>query len=157
MDSQLKSLWTPRKTKAVTFLCPLCKTQRKLPHSSNPRWKHWTQLALTTVVLSIALWAVSEEPWIWAKGLLLFFPLATGFEIFFRLRARAALPCPHCGFDPYLAIQGESQAKVVIENFWKQKFEEKGLEYPPPPLDDTIGHGSLRKKQPPASVDDSFS
>jgi hypothetical protein len=35
------------------------------------------------------------------KGLVSLVPLWVAFEIFLRLRLRAHLPCPACGFDPY--------------------------------------------------------
>lgn len=157
MGRELKTLWRPKQSRSIDFLCPLCRTRRRLPQGSNPRLRHWSQLVLTTFVLVILLWE-----WAGPKSVLLFFPLATLFEFIFRMKARTQLPCPHCGFDPYLALQSETQAKSEIEAFWKKKFKEKGVPYPSesPSLSSVLGSEvptTSRKKQNPEPPTASFS
>lgn len=47
----------------------------------------------------------------------------------FRMKLRAMVPCPLCGFDPYLQLIDAKRAKEKTVEFWKKKFEDNGLEF----------------------------
>ena len=54
------------------------------------------------------------------------------FEVIYRWRTRALLPCKECGFDPYLYLIDPELAKKEVEDYWKKKFDDKGIPYPDP-------------------------
>src|SRR5690606_26024778 len=92
---------------------------------SPARWEHVARVGLTTVLLTSLTWS-----WFGVKGLVSFFPLWVLFETIYRLRMRALIPCPHCGFDPFLYMRDVSQARAAIEEFWRGKYAAKGVPYP---------------------------
>jgi predicted RNA-binding Zn-ribbon protein involved in translation (DUF1610 family) len=124
-----KSSWKPGSRQAWTFFCPLCRSQRILAQSPRPHLGHAFQIGLTSLVIAAAAW-----PWCGAKGLLSFVPLWTVFELVFRLRLRARLSCPHCGFDPYLYKTDVRRARGEVERFWRKRFQEKGVPFPGDPV-----------------------
>lgn len=126
---QLKSFWQQRQGKLWCFLCPVCRTSRRIPCRPQPGGvRHFFQVGLTAAVFTLLCW--KGLGW---KGVISFLPLWTGFEVFYRWRLRAILPCRECGFDPYLFKTDVNRAKNEIETHWRKKFEEKGIPYPAPP------------------------
>jgi hypothetical protein len=123
--NQFKSLWKGDHSSGWSFYCPLCRSNRRVAHQPTPNRRHYLQLALTTVALTAALWPVFS----W-KGFVCFVPLTVAFEVIYRSRARVALNCPHCGFDPYLYLVDTKRARAEIEAHWRKKFSEKGIPYP---------------------------
>ncbi len=124
----LKSLWRDRSRGLWSFLCPLCKAQRKVLMRPRPGGVHFIQIGLTSVMFTLLFWSVLG----W-RGVVSFVPFWTLFEIVYRWRLRAVLPCRQCGFDPYLFLADVDSAKVEIETHWKKKFAEKGIPYPDTP------------------------
>ncbi len=108
------------------FFCPHCRIERRLATRPNP-WqpKYVFQIGLTSMVISLALW-----PLMGAKGLVSFVPLWAVFETVFRLRARALLVCPECGFDPFLYLQDVKKARAQVEARMRDRFKERGLPWP---------------------------
>lgn len=103
---------------------------------------HYGQLVLTSIVFALA-----TSHWFSWKGIVVFVPLAIVFEIVYRSRARVALNCPHCGFDPYLYLTDIKRAREEIEAHWRRKFAEKGIPYPEK---DAATGASLRAQTPEA-------
>lgn len=122
---QAKSIWKGTK-KYWTYLCPHCRSERRLPERPAPgSLKNLARIALTTVFFTTVGWPIFG-----LKGLFAFFPFWAVFELVYRLRTRAALACPNCGFDPFLFMDDVSRAKTEVEAFWRAKFKEKGIPYP---------------------------
>ncbi|MGZ3699270.1 MAG: hypothetical protein ACXWPM_12800 [Bdellovibrionota bacterium] len=96
-----------------------------MPFASRPQTRHYIQVALTALVFMLATWK-----WFAWKGLVSFIPMWTGFEVFYRVRMRGALPCSGCGFDPYLYLNDVQKARTEVQNHWKKKFEEMGIPFP---------------------------
>jgi hypothetical protein len=115
-----------------TFFCPLCKRQRSLPQRPEPyRARHILQITLTAATFTLLTWS-----WFNWRGMVSFLPFWVIFELVYRSRARAAMRCRHCGFDPFLYLTDLPRAQREVEEHWKQKFAEKGIPYPekkPPP------------------------
>lgn len=120
-----KTLWQARDHKCWSFFCPLCRATRKVSLKPRPAARHYAQLGLTAVALMLAGWSF----WEW-KGIVSIFPLWIGFELIYRMRARAHLNCPHCGFDPYLYLVDVKRAREEIDSHWRKKFAEKGIPFP---------------------------
>lgn len=96
-----------------------------LPMHPNPgKTGHILQVLLTSVVVMLATYPILE----W-KGIVSFLPIWVIFESMYRLKMRAMMPCPHCGFDPYLQMIDSKKAKEQTIQFWKKKFEDNGLEF----------------------------
>ena len=124
-----KSFWQARKGHLWSFICPLCRVQRRIPFRPQPGGlRHGFQVGLTSLVFTLACW-----PWMGWKGLISFVPFWMGFEIFYRWRMRATLSCTQCGFDPYLFRIDLKRASREIETHWRGKFKEKGVPYPERP------------------------
>jgi len=86
---------------------------------------HGVQIGLTSVMFTVICWN-----WLGWKGVFSFFPFWTLFEFVYRWRMRGLLPCPKCGFDPYLFLMDEDKAKSEIESHWRKKFAERGIPFP---------------------------
>ncbi len=122
-----KTIWNDQ-GEPWSFICPLCEADRRVrfnPHPAN--FKYIAKVALTSLIFMFAAW-----PWFHWKGLVVFVPLWAVFEFTYRWRMRAAIICPHCGFDPYLFSIDMDWAKEEIEAHWRKKFEEKNIPYPDP-------------------------
>lgn len=122
---EIKSLWREKRRAGVSFLCPLCKTPRMVPHKTSPGLRHVLQVAVTATFIMAVTWS-----WFEWKGIVSFAPLWIAFEMIYRIRARGLLACPHCGFDPYLQLTDAQRARQEIEAHWRRKFAEKGIPYP---------------------------
>lgn len=121
-----KSLWKNPATNKWTYFCPLCKSERALPHGPNPS----TPRAFAQVGITTAFFILVTFHWFGWKGAVAFVPFWLIYETLFRTRVRAKLHCDQCGFDPFLAIQDVKRAKAEVETHWRKKFEEKGLPWP---------------------------
>ncbi|MBL7716817.1 MAG: hypothetical protein JNL01_15230 [Bdellovibrionales bacterium] len=121
-----KQLVKPKTGPIWSFYCAICEVPRKLKLDWNlNRPIHWVRIGLTTAVFTLATFH-----WFGWKGLVSFVPFWTLFEVSYRLRIRRHSRCPHCGFDPFLAMTNVPQAKAEVARFWAQKFEELGVEVP---------------------------
>ncbi len=100
------------------YFCPFCGAPRRLV-GSGPRVqrRHVVQVALTSAVAASLLWPLLQ----W-RGLFLFFPFWMVFEVFHRLRVRAQLECPQCGFDPALFLADQQRARLQMRAFWEKKL-----------------------------------
>jgi hypothetical protein len=115
-----KSFWKERNSRLWTFLCAHCKTQRRLPYRPQPGGiRHFFQVGLTAAVFTCITWK-----WFHWKGIVSFVPFWMIFEFFYRSRTRAALSCPHCGFDPVLFMVDAQRARHEIEAHWQRKLGE---------------------------------
>lgn len=123
-----KSIWKKRSGHVWSFICPMCKAGRKVPFRSRPGAIHFFQIGLTSVIF-----ALLTSPWLKWKGVVSFVPFWSIFETIYRLRMRASLSCPHCGFDPYLFLIDSDRSKKEMDAYWRKKFADKGIPYPEPP------------------------
>ena len=124
--AQLKTVWrTDRQKQGWSFICPLCHLTRKVSNHPRPQPRHFAQILLTSAFFTVLTWKLFE----W-KGLVSFIPFWCIFEVIYRTRARAALYCKSCGFDPYLFLRDTDLAKQQVDTHWRKKFEEKGVPYP---------------------------
>jgi glutaredoxin len=87
------------------------------------------------------------------KGIVVIVPFWTIFETVYRARTRAALACPHCGFDPYLFARDIKLAAQEVDTHWRRKFAEKGVPYPErvTPAATQLGLRSPEATPPPES------
>lgn len=129
-DLAKRSIWDGKKKRDVwSFYCPLCACTRRVGGRPQPGgFKHIAQILITTAVFMIVTW-----PWFAWKGVVVVLPLWAFFEVFYRLRIRAALSCPNCGFDPFLYLRDRRRARQEVERHWRKIFEEKGIPYPENP------------------------
>lgn len=119
----IKSIWRDRSQNLWHFLCPLCKSARRVPFRAKPGSPGQIfQISLTALIISYLTW-----PWLNWKGLICFVPLWIAFEAIYRWRRRAALTCPQCGFDPFLFLIEEKWAEREVKSYWKKKFEDWGI------------------------------
>lgn len=141
-----KTLWHVRASSSWRFYCPLCRVERRISMRPRPSVWHFFQLSLLSVVFTLAAW-----PWFSWKGLVSFLPFWTGFEIIFRLRLRASIPCSQCGFDPYLYLDNPERAKKEIDLYWRNKFAEKGIPYPEKEMIAPLASSQNLTESPPHS------
>lgn len=121
-----KSFWKEKYSDLWCFYCPLCKLERRIPYRPQPGgFRHFAQIGLLSIVFTMATY-----PWLSWKGIVAFLPFWTVFEVIYRSRVRAALMCPHCGFDACLFLVDRGKARQEVETYWRKKLEEKGIPYP---------------------------
>lgn len=125
----MKSLWQEKTHSHIwSFICPICRLKRQLPFHPKPGQPlHFFQVGLTSAFFTLLTWN-----WFNWKGLVSFLPFWAIFEVIYRWRTRALLPCKECGFDPYLYLIDPELAKKEVEDYWKKKFDDKGIPYPDP-------------------------
>ena len=101
--------------------------------------KFFAHILLTTAFLAVLAW-----PWLHVKGLFAFvIPVGVGFEMFYRMKMRAALVCPDCQFDPILYLSDRPKALRQVEEAWRMRFAEKNLPFP-----ERRPKGPVSKKSP---------
>jgi hypothetical protein len=126
--AKLKTLWKNKgHSHGWSFICPLCRINRKVPLPPSPQPRHFVQVLITSAFFTVLTWNLFQ----W-KGFVSFIPFWCIFEVIYRTRARATLYCKNCGFDPYLFLINSDLAKKEVEGHWRKKFEEKGIPYPEP-------------------------
>ena len=108
------------------FHCMQCKRERLLPYPPNPNnFKNYARVALTAVMIALA-----TQHWVKWMGLVSFFPIWIGFEVYYRWRLRSVIACSYCGFDPLLFLVNTGKARDEVEAYWREKYQAKGLKYP---------------------------
>ena len=121
-----KSIWVDKSSSRFPFYCPNCKAPRTLPF--RPRiggWKDYGRIGLTSAAFTLATW-----PLLGWKGFVSFVPLWAIYEVYHRMKVRSVIPCDKCGFDAYLYARDVDAARDAIEQFWRKKFEAKGIPFP---------------------------
>src|SRR5690242_7225889 len=79
------SLWRDRNSQLWSFICPLCKIQRKVKFRPQPGgFSQVAKVMISAAFVTLLLW-----PWLHFKGIVSFVPLWTGFELVYRWRRRA--------------------------------------------------------------------
>lgn len=115
-----------KKDRRYRFYCAQCRSERHLDFSPHPHTlKRYFQVGLTAGVFA---WATS--PFFGWKGIVSFLPFWVIFEIYFRIRVRAVMACPNCGFDPYLYMTDLEQTRAAMERHWRAKYEAAGVPFP---------------------------
>ncbi len=112
LESRVYKLREP----AMTFLCPLCATERAF--STRPRLNrlHFLQITFLTAITTILFYSLTG-----IKILPVFFLYWTVFEIAIRIRFKSEIPCPHCGFDATWYKKDVRVARKKIKEFWDKK------------------------------------
>lgn len=103
---------------AMTFYCPLCRTERAI--TVRPRLKplHFVQIVCVTSFLVWAFWSLM------GLGSLVWFFIVWGtFEAVLRATFRKEVPCPHCGFDASWYKRDVKVARKLVSEFWEGKKE----------------------------------
>jgi len=120
MFGREKSLWQEPSRKLWMYYCPHCAVQRRLSFSTKPQPRHYAQVALTALMFMLATWS-----WFTWKGMVAFLPFWIVFEAIYRTKARAALICTNCGFDPFLYVRNRDEAKKEIRNHYEVRLARK--------------------------------
>ena len=121
------SLWKKIEQAGFKFYCVGCNRERRL----NPPARIGSPLFYFQILLSTAILTVITYPWFGLKGVALFvIPVGMVFETLYRMKMRAAIVCPDCEFDPVLYLVDKKKAAQQVEQVWRKKFEQRGLEYP---------------------------
>lgn len=110
------------KNPTLTFLCPLCSTQRVLryrPHLSILNYIQITFLSAASIYLTYPLMGM--------RSFFIFFIFWIGFEGAVRILFKKDLPCPHCGFDAAWYKRDVKVTRTRVQEFWDKKEEEKTL------------------------------
>lgn len=127
LNVSAKSLWKKIEKQGFKFYCVGCNRERRQTHPArigSP--KFFGQILITT-----AFFTTLAYPWLHWKGFFAFvIPVGLVMEGLFRMKMRAALVCPDCGFDPILYIVNRDQAVRQVEETWRKKFAETGNVYP---------------------------
>lgn len=119
--AQFKKSYWEEKRPVWTFLCPLCSSQRILPHNPNP----WNAKNVSRVAISAAFFTLLTWYWFNWKGVVSFIPFWVIFEAAYRARIRASLACPKCTFDPALHQVDSDRAIREVREHWEKKVLEK--------------------------------
>lgn len=147
-----KSAWRGRIPQLWNFFCPNCKQHRQSALPRNPM----NSRALLQVGLATAFFMLMTWHWFHIKGAVAFVPIWAIYEAVYRVRVRARLSCPHCGFDPFLYVRNTQLARKEIENYWRKKFKEKGVAYPGDPVaESTKGHAAENLSESSPSLTES--
>lgn len=137
---QAKSIWKKIEETGFKFYCVGCNRERRI----HPPAKIGSALFIVQILLTTAVLTAATYSWFGLKGFAFFaIPVGLAFEVFYRIKMRAALVCPDCEFDPILYLVDRKKAAHQVERVWRKKFDQRGLPYP---------EKNQRKPVVPASV-----
>jgi len=102
------------KNPSMTFLCPLCRTERAFHYRPRLSVLNYGQIVLLTVATIWLTFPIFQ----W-KSFFFFFIYWTVFEAMVRLLFRKEIPCPHCGFDASWYKRDVKVARKKVEEFWQ--------------------------------------
>ncbi len=103
---------------AMTFYCPLCRTERAITVRPGLKPLHFVQMACVTGFLVWASWSLM------GLGSFIWFFIVWGiFEAVLRATFRKEVPCPHCGFDASWYKRDVKVARKLVSDFWEGKKE----------------------------------
>ena len=90
------TVWKKIEAANFRFFCVGCNRERTLlPPAKVGSPRFFGHILLTTAFCTVLAW-----PWLGFKGAAFFvIPVGLVFEAVFRLKMRASLRCPDCGFD----------------------------------------------------------
>jgi hypothetical protein len=121
------SLWKKIEESGFKFYCVGCNRERRI----HPPAKIGSKLFYLQILITTAILTMAGYPWLGLKGFAcLVIPVGIAFEVFYRIKMRAALVCPDCEFDPILYLVDRKKAAHQVERVWRKKFEQRGLSYP---------------------------
>jgi hypothetical protein len=124
---QANAIWKKIEETGFKFYCVGCNRERRIhPPARIGSALFYLQILITTASLSVAAY-----PWLGFKAFaFLVIPVGIAFEVFYRMKMRAAMVCPDCEFDPILYLVDRKKAAHQVERVWRKKFEQRGLPYP---------------------------
>ena len=117
--SLLGRIYKPKKH-VMRFFCPLCRSERGMRLASRSTLKNYIQMILTTACIVLALY-----PFMGMRSVYSFFVVWGFFELALRFFSRRGIPCPYCGFDASWYKKDVKMARILVEQFWAIKKEEK--------------------------------
>jgi hypothetical protein len=104
------------KKPSMEFYCPLCRSRRAFLYRPGLSMKHYVQMLITTVVISLATFSMTS----W-RCFIYFFILWAAFEFFNRVLLCREVPCPHCGFNASWYKRDVKVARQLVKKFWEGK------------------------------------
>lgn len=104
------------KNPLVTFLCPLCRTERFLSSKHSLSSKNYFQIILLTLTFTLFFYPFME----W-RGLFSCFVFTGIIELGVRLYYRKQLLCEYCGFDVIWYKKNIKMANKKVKKFWEIK------------------------------------
>lgn len=108
------------KNPSMKFYCPLCRTERAFIHRPHLEMRHYLQIAISSVVLTLAFYPIMG-----VRALTLVFFVWALFELSVRALFRKEVPCPHCGFDAAWYKRDVKVTRALVSEFWSKKSNEK--------------------------------
>jgi hypothetical protein len=125
-----KSIWQAKRARLFSFFCPVCEAPHQMALPSEPSSRRVIlRLLALTAFFTLVGWSVFE-----IRGLVSIVLFAAVYEFYYRLKLRTLLRCGKCGFDPYLYVVDEKQAKQDFETNWRTQFRNLGIPYPGDPV-----------------------
>ncbi len=101
------------KNPAITFFCPLCRTERGMIYTPDLSPKNYAQIAIISVIVMALFYPLME-----VKVFFLAFVVWGIFEAVKKVLFRREVTCPHCGFDATWYKKDVRVAKRMVKNFW---------------------------------------
>ncbi|MFN8370884.1 MAG: hypothetical protein U0T83_09710 [Bacteriovoracaceae bacterium] len=101
------------KNPAITFFCPLCRTERGMIYTPDLSPKNYAQIAIISVVVMSLFYPLME-----VKVFFLAFVVWGIFEAVKKILFRREITCPHCGFDATWYKKDVRIAKRMVKSFW---------------------------------------
>lgn len=121
------SLWKKIEKNGFKFFCVGCNRERRI----HPPAIIGSTLFYIQIIITTAIFTMATYPWLGLKGFaFMVIPVGIAFEVFYRIKMRAAMVCPDCEFDPILYLVDRKKATHQVEQVWRKKFEQRGFPYP---------------------------
>ncbi len=115
-NALVQRVFKPKKAN-THFYCPLCRSKRYFLLSSKLKKKNYGHILVFWLLFSTLFYPLTG----W-KGFLIWpFPVATVYEVLYKLTFRKEVPCPHCGFDMTWYRRDVKVAKQQVIDFWSSK------------------------------------
>ena len=124
--------------KSESRICVFCKLPHRVYTKNEVSAFDIFLIILVTGLMAYAIWGGPD-----LRSLLILMGLSFITQIFFRVRYRGSVKCPHCGFDPILYKQNPEAAASRVKTHMDQRKNNPEYMLKPPPQIKPI----IRKKE----------
>ena len=114
-------------------LCSFCKLSHRVYLKRDLSIFDAFVFLMVSALFSVAIWRGPD-----LRSLLIFFGLSFVLQMFYRVRYRNSLKCPHCGFDPWVYRKDPKTAAAQVRAFLENRKENPAFLLKPQPLIEPI-------------------
>ena len=114
--------------KSEERLCAFCRLQHRVYFKKDVSLSEALLMLFITGLLAYAIWGGPD-----LRSLFIFMGMAFSLQVLLRVRYRASVKCPHCGFDPILYQHDQEEAAQKVKAFMEGRQDNPQFMLKPQP------------------------